>query len=123
MGIFQGLGKAFGATKELDVDEFMTAAEAEHVDVMHEETSAYVKPITLQVDGDIKLVEEELNKKNLVLLNITAYARNPAKLKTAVGQLRQFASAIGGDIARIDEDKILLTPANVKIVKKTKQRQ
>ena len=123
MGIFQGLGKAFGVTKEVNIDDFMTAAEAEHVDVMHEEASSYVKPITLQMDSDIKLVENELNSKNIVLLNISAYARNPSKLKTAVGMLRQFAHSIGGDIARIDEDKIMLTPAKVKIVKKIKHRQ
>lgn len=123
MGIFQGLGKAFGVTKEVNIDDFMTAAEAEHVDVMHEEASAYVKPITLQMDSDIKLVENELNSKNIVLLNISAYARNPSKLKTAVAQLRQFTHSIGGDIARIDEDKIMLTPAKVKIVKKIKHRQ
>ena len=123
MGIFQGLGKAFGVTKELNVDDFMTAAEAEHVDVMHVEASAYVKPITLQMDSDIKLVEQELSSKNIVLLNISAYARNPTKLKAAVAQLRHFVGTIGGDIARIDEDKIMLTPAKVKIVKKIKHRQ
>ncbi len=122
MGIFQGLGKALGVTKELNVDEFMTAAEAEQVDVMHVDADSYVKPITLQSDSDLKLVEEELSRKNIVLLNISAYARNPAKLKTAVAALRQFTGTNGGDIARIDEDKILLTPSKVKIVKKLKQR-
>jgi len=120
MGIFQNLSKAFGTTKELDVEAFMSAAEAEQVDVMHSDADAYVKPITLQVDGDIKLVEEELKAGNIVLLNIASYARNPAKLKAAVMSLRQFTMTVNGDLARIDEDKILLTPGKVKIVKKRK---
>ncbi len=118
MGIFDNLGKALGIGREMDLEEFMTASDAEDVDVMHKAADFYVKPIKLQMDSDIKLVEEELKQKNLVLLNITPIARNPAKLKTAVAGLKAFVTSINGDIARIDEDKILLTPHNVKIVKK-----
>ncbi len=118
MGIFQKLSNVLGVRKEMDVEEFMSAAEAEEIDVMHQRADFYVKPIALQSDADLKIVEEELNNKNLVLLNITPIARNPTKLKTAVDQLRKFTQSINGDVARIDEDKILITPANVKIVKK-----
>jgi len=118
MGIFQNLSGMLGVRREMNVEEFMSAAEAEEIDVMHQRADFYVKPIALQSDGDLKIVEEELNNKNLVLLNITPIARNPAKLKQAVEHLRKFTQSINGDIARIDEDKIMLTPANVKIVKK-----
>ncbi len=107
-----------GVRKEMNVEEFMSAAEAEDIDVMHQRADFYVKPIALQSDADLKIVEDELNNKNLVLLNITPIARNPQKLKSAVEHLRAVTSRINGDIARIDEDKIMLTPANVKIVKK-----
>ena len=117
MGIFSGLGKTLGISRELNIDDFMTAAEAEQVDVMHTAADFYVKPISLQNDSDLQMVEQELNQKNIVLLNISSYARNPDKLRGAVAQLRNFASGMGGDIARIDEDKILLTPDKVKIVK------
>lgn len=118
MGIFQNLSNVLGVKREMNVEEFMSAAEAEDIDVMHQRADFYVKPIALQNDGDLKIVEEELNQKNLVLLNITPVARNPAKLKAAIEHLRKFTSHMNGDIARIDEDKIMLTPANVKIVKK-----
>ncbi|MBI3587987.1 cell division protein SepF [Candidatus Micrarchaeota archaeon] len=121
MGIFQGLGKTLGISRELNIDEFMTAAEAERVDVMHAEADAYVKPIALQNDSDLKLVQDELVAKNIVLLNISAYARNPDKLRGAVATLRGYVNTNGGDIARIDEDKILLTPKQVKIVKARKK--
>ena len=118
MGIFQNLSNVLGVRKEMNVEDFMSAAEAEEVDVMLQRTDFYVKPIALQSEADLKEVEEELNNKNLVLLNITPIARNPNKLKAAVEHLRKFTTGLNGDIARIDEDKIMLTPANVKIVKK-----
>jgi len=120
MGIFQSLSKSLGTSKAMDIDEFMSAAEAEQVDVMHVEADFYVKPIALHADSDIKLVEEELAAKNIVLLNIAAYAKNPQKLKSAVVILKGIVTKLGGDLARIDEDKILLTPGKVKIVKQRK---
>lgn len=118
MGVFDSLTKALGIKREMDLDEFMTAAEAEEVDILHKEADFYVKPIALQRETDVSIVEEELKSRNLVLLNITPIARNPQKLKEVVSRLKGFAVEINGDIARIDEDKILLTPHNVKIVKR-----
>jgi SepF-like predicted cell division protein (DUF552 family) len=120
VGIFQGFGKALGSAKEFDVDELMTAAESEQVAVMQEKADRYVMPFSLQNESDVKAVEQELGKNNIVLLNISVYARNPAKLKTAVDELKHFVSSVNGDMARIDGDKILLTPQKVKIVKKRK---
>lgn len=120
MGFFQKLSSALGVSRPMDLDDFMTAAEAEDVDVMHKAADFYVKPISLQNDSDVSVVEEELRNRNIILLNITPIARNPAKLKDVVGKLRGFVTQLNGDIARIDEDKILVTPHNVKIVKKRK---
>jgi len=122
MGILSKITKAFGLSKELNVEDFMTASEAEEVDVLHQAADFYVKPVSLQSDSDIKVVEEELRQRNIILLNITPVARNPAKLKSHVNELRAFVHSVNGDIARIDEDKILLTPQNVKIVKRKKVR-
>ncbi len=118
MGVFDGLTKALGIKRDMNLDEFMTAAEAEEVDVLHKEADFYVKPIALQRETDVSIVEEELKSRNLVLLNIAPVARNPQKLKDVVSRLKGFVVEINGDIARIDEDKILLTPHNVKIVKR-----
>lgn len=120
MGLFNSLSNVFSVKKDMNIEDFMSAAEAEDIDVMHQDADFYVKPISLQTEADVKIVEEELNNKNLVLLNIAPIARNPQKLKSAVEHLRKFARNINGDIARIDEDKVLLTPGKVKIVKKRK---
>ncbi|MFH0835803.1 MAG: cell division protein SepF [Candidatus Micrarchaeota archaeon] len=118
MGFFSGLSKSFGLQKDLNIEEFMSAAEAEEVDVLHEEADFYVKPIALQTDADLKIVEEELGNKNIILLNISPIARNAVKLKNAIAEIKSFVQTINGDMARIDEDKLLITPHNVKIVKR-----
>jgi uncharacterized protein len=121
MGIFSKLSGALGISREMTLDEFMTASDAEDVDVMHKAASMYVKPIALQSDADVKVVEEELSNRNIVLLNISPMARNPQKLKAAVDGLRRYSQNLNGDMARIDEDKILLVPADIKIVKRRKE--
>ncbi|MBI4360816.1 cell division protein SepF [Candidatus Micrarchaeota archaeon] len=118
MGILSKLTQSLGISSDMNVDEFMSAAEAEDVDVMHQSAKFYVKPIALQSDGDVAIVQEELAHENLVLLNISPMARNPTRLKAVVQQLKEFTLKQNGDMARIDEDKILLTPAEVKIVKR-----
>ncbi len=125
LGIFSDISKSFGNSSStdsgMDVDAFMSAAESKQVvDQVQQNADAYVKPVSLQTESDIKIVEQELMKKNIVLLNITPYARNPTRLKDAIAQLKTVIVNLNGDIARIDDDKILITPTNVKIVKKIK---
>jgi len=122
MSIFQRISKSMGSGEELDLDSIMSAAEKplSAQEAAPVRADAYVKSLALQSDNDLRTVQEELGGKNMVLLNISALSRNPAKLKLAVTKLTDYVRSINGDIARIDEDKILLTPANVKIVKKRK---
>ena len=118
MGMLQSLSRALGLSKDMDVEEYMDAMELENVDLLHEAADFYVKPIALESEVEAKAVEEELKQRNIVLLNITPLMRNQAKLRSIVNDLKNFVVKINGDIARIDNEKILLTPAKVKIVKK-----
>ena len=45
MSIFDKLGKTLGVSKEINLEEYMNAAEMEDVDVMHEPADHYVKPV------------------------------------------------------------------------------
>jgi len=118
MGILQNLSKAFGLSKDMDVEEYMDTMELENVDLLHEAADFYVKPVALESEADMKVIQDELKQKNIILLNITPMMRNQAKLRTIVNELKTFVMKINGDIARIDNEKILLTPSKVKIVKK-----
>jgi len=124
MGIFDDLSKSLGISKDQDVEnieEYMDSVDMENVDVLHEAADFYVKPISLENESDVSIVMDELKQKNLVLLNVSSMKRNTAKLKMIVDNIKAHVHKINGDIARIDEDKILLTPSKVKIVKTRKK--
>jgi uncharacterized protein len=122
MGVFDKLGQAFGvsASKELNIEEYMNSAEMEDVDVMHEPADMYVKPVSIVSEDEIKLIQDELDKKNILLLNIEELAKRPTTRNNVITQLKAYVAKINGDIAQIDESRIMLTPAKVKIIKRKK---
>ena len=120
MGIFDKLGKSLGMSKEIDLEEYMNAAEMEDVDVMHEPADHYVKPVALQQQADAELIKKELSGGNIVLMNIVEMSKRPNTLKSVVDDLKGYIEKIDGDIARLDAEKILLTPKKIKIVKTKK---
>ena len=124
MSIFEKIGKSMGVpSKEMDVEEYMNAAEISDVDVMHEPADHYIKPIALQQQTDVELIKKELSSHNIVLLNISEMAERPNTLKGIIDELKVYSDRQGGDIARIDEDKVLITPAKIKIIKTKKPAQ
>ena len=123
MSLFNRLGGVLGTSKELDVEEYMNSAEMENVDVMNEPADFYIKPVALRDENDIALIEAELQRKNIILLNITELAKRPNTLKTIIDKLKEYVAKTNGDIARLDEAKILLTPAKVKIIKSKRPAQ
>jgi SepF-like predicted cell division protein (DUF552 family) len=120
MGIFDRLGKGLGMGKELNVEEYMNSAEMENVDVLNEPADFYVKPVALKDEADIALIEAELEKRNIILLNIAEMSKRQNTLKGMIDTLKDYIGKQNGDIAMIDVDKVLLTPAKVKIIKKQK---
>ena len=83
------------------------------------DADAFVKPVALLEESDVKTVIEEAKAGNIVLLNITDLSkRNALRLKDFVGSIREQILQIDGDIARISQDRVLITPSRVKIIKK-----
>lgn len=120
MGIFDKLGQALGSSKEMNIEEYMGSAEMENVDVLNEPADMYVKPVSIMGEEDVKVIEDELDKKNIILLNTTEINKRPNTRNNIVTSLKTYVAKINGDIAQIDETRILLTPAKVKIIKKKK---
>ena len=76
----------------------------------------YLKAQTLRNTSDIKNVKEELSKKMILILKITPLAQKSVKeLKAGVEELYEYSTSIGGDIARLGEERVIVTPPGVKI--------
>lgn len=123
MGVFDKLGQAFGvaSSKELNIEEYMNSAEMDDVDVMHEPADMYVKPVSISSEDELKLIEDELAKKNILLLSIEELTKRPTTRNNVINHLKAYVAKINGDIAQIDDTRILLTPAKVKIIKRKRQ--
>ncbi len=121
MGIFEKISRGLGLGKDMNIEEYMDTIEMENVDVLHEAADFYVKPIALESEADISVIQDELKRRNIVLLNVTPISKQTNKLKRIIDELKAYVVKSNGDIARIDNDKILLTPSKVKIVKSRKK--
>ena len=113
------LDKVFSQkSDDADIEEFLNNLDVKEED-MYENADAYVKPIALTQEKDAQMVVEEVKKGNIVLLNIGDLAkRNAIKLRELISTIRDATQQVDGDIARISIDRVLITPARVKIIKR-----
>ncbi|MEK6957954.1 MAG: cell division protein SepF [archaeon] len=110
--------KLIGKKEEIDIEDFLNNLDKEPEDP-YEDADAFVKPISLQTDADVKTVIEEAKKGNILLLNIADLSkRNAIKLRDIINSIRSGIESIDGDIARISQDRVIVTPSKVKIIKR-----
>jgi len=106
----------FTKNNGVDMDDFLNNMDVEEEP---EEVDFYVKPISLQTNADIEQIINELNKRNIVLLEISGLIkRNPQRVKQFISQIKTFIKDNSGDIAMVSKTKLLLVPSKVKIIKK-----
>jgi len=103
-------------------DESLEITEYEEDLLREEELIAqeeiYIKSMPLSSAGDVHRVVEELKKGNIVIINVQPLANKDAvELKKAIEQLKGICEGIGGDIAGICEERVIVTPPYVKIWK------
>lgn len=76
----------------------------------------YLKAFPLRNLEELEKIKNDIAKKVIVILRVTPLAqRDVEDLKQAVEQLYEFAVSIGGDIARLGEERVVITPPGVKI--------
>ncbi len=110
--------KVFKRDDGIDIEEFLNTLDVEE-ETMYEDADAFVKPMTLVTQEDANAVVHEAKEGNIVLLNIGGLAkRNVVKLKELITSIKDEISEIDGDIARISQDRIIVTPSKVKIIKR-----
>ncbi|MCP8308465.1 MAG: cell division protein SepF [archaeon] len=76
----------------------------------------YLKALSLKSLEELPNIKDDVNKKMIIILRITPLAQKDVEeLKKAVEELYEFSVSIGGDIARLGEERIVITPPGVKI--------
>jgi len=75
-----------------------------------------LKALQLRSAEDLPGIQDDVAKRTIVILRVTPLAQKSVEdLKTVVEQLYEFATSIGGDIARLGEERIVITPPGVRI--------
>ena len=77
---------------------------------------AYLKALPLRSLGDIEVIKDELKSGNILILRVTPLAKKSVEdVKKAVNELYEFTKSIGGDIARLGEERVVIVPSFVMI--------
>jgi uncharacterized protein len=76
----------------------------------------YLKAMPLRELSDLENIKTEVKNGNIIILRVTPLASKSIEdVKSAVNDLFQFAEAIGGDIARLGEERIVICPKTIRI--------
>ena len=77
---------------------------------------AYLKAMPLRDLSDLDSVKSEIKSGNIMILRITPLANKSIDdVKRAVNELCEFVESIGGDIARLGEERVVICPSSVRI--------
>jgi hypothetical protein len=81
-----------------------------------ESSKLYLKALPLRDLSDLDEIKREVRSGNIVIIRVNTLARKSIEdVKRAVNELCEFAESIGGDIARLGEERVVLTPSTVRI--------
>jgi uncharacterized protein len=89
---------------------------SEETDGQEKGKDILLKALQLKSLDDIPKIQEDVANRVIVILRVTPLAqKNIEELKGAVEQLYEFSTSIGGDMARLGEERIVITPPGVRI--------
>ena len=75
-----------------------------------------LKALALRNVEDIQKIQEDVTNNTIVILKVTPLAQKSLEeLKSSVEQLYEFATSVGGDIPRLGDERVVITPPGVKI--------
>lgn len=76
----------------------------------------YLKTFTLRDVKDVVDIQKDIKKGMILIIRITPLAQKDVDhLRNVVESLFKSATNLGGDIARLGEERIIITPPEVKI--------
>lgn len=79
-------------------------------------SKTYLKAMPLRELSDLENVKDEVKNGNIIILRVSPLANKSIEdVKNAVNELYQFAESIGGDIARLGEERVVICPKTIRI--------
>ena len=79
-------------------------------------TPIYLKAITLRDMSDIPSIKADAKKRMILILRVTPLAqKDVVELRKAIEDLYKYVQSVGGDIARLGEERVVITPPSVRI--------
>ncbi len=122
------LNKIFGRDKLLKEeasgmsDQAVNTIPSEDKKRNRDKEAIYLKALPLRSLDDVEAIKGEVRSGNILIVKITPLAQKSInEVYDAVQILCQFIEAIGGDIARLGQERIVLTPPSIKIWRKDKK--
>ncbi len=83
-----------------------------------QESPTFLKAITIRDPSDIHTIKEDIKKNMILILRVTPLAHKDVdKLRKVVEDLYTIAKNSNADIARLGEERIIVTPPGIKIWK------
>jgi len=87
-----------------------------NISIPYVECKTYLKAIPLRDLSDLEDIKTEIQNGNVLILRITPLAsKSIESVKSAVNDLYAFTESIGGDIARLGEERVVICPKNIRI--------
>jgi SepF-like predicted cell division protein (DUF552 family) len=80
------------------------------------QAKVYLKALPLRALGDVDIIKREIESGNILILKVSPLAvKSIDDVKVAVSELVEFTKSVGGDIARLGEERVVITPAPIRI--------
>ena len=81
-----------------------------------QKTPVYLKAISLRDVSEISAIKEDVKNHMILIIRVTPLAQKDLEeLRKVVEDLYSYTQSVGGDIARLGEERIVITPPGVKI--------
>jgi SepF-like predicted cell division protein (DUF552 family) len=111
--------KIFGKSKKAEeprVEAETTTEPTEEFAVSPLPLKVYLKAMPLRELEDVDTIKREVKSGNILVIRVTPLAKKSIEdVKRAVNELSEFVQSVEGDIARLGEERVVVTPNFVQI--------
>ncbi|RJS86544.1 DUF552 domain-containing protein [Methanophagales archaeon] len=97
---------------DLDIEEYEEELKKE------EDVKMYIKTAELTGLFDVPELKKEIYAGNILILDISLARQDKVLVEKAIKDLKMAAFDVGGDIAGIGDDQVIVAPTGIKIERK-----